>query len=159
MLRDMGEIVVREAEVGDLDALLALYRELMKGDRAGAQPGQAAGSRPVLERMLADPDRHLLVATIDAEVLGTVDLLVAANLTHHHEPWAMIENVVVAARARRGGVGEALMEHAFGLARKAGCYKVQLMSGMDRGPAHSFYEGVGMGPVAQGFKIYLDGSS
>ena len=159
MLRDMGEIVVREAEVTDLDALLELYRELMKGDRASAQPGEATGSRPVLETMLADPDRHLLVASIDAEVLGTVDLLVATNLTHRHEPWAMIENVVVAARSRRRGIGRALMEHSFGLARRAGCYKVQLMSGMDRGPAHIFYEGVGMEPVAQGFKIYLDGSS
>jgi hypothetical protein len=33
------------------------------------------------------------------------------------------------------------------------------MSGMDRGPAHEFYRGVGMEPVAQGFKIYLDGSA
>lgn len=158
MLRIMGEIVVREAEVPDLDALLALYRELMKGDHP-AQPGDAELSLPVLEEMLADPSRHLLLGTIGEEVLGTVDLLIAANLTHHGEPWAMVENVVVAERARRRGVGRALMEHAFVIARTAGCYKVQLMSGMDRGPAHSFYEGVGMGLVAQGFKIYLDGTS
>jgi GNAT superfamily N-acetyltransferase len=157
MLGNMGEIVVREAEVRDLDALLALYRELMKGDRP-AQPGGAELSLPVLETMLSDPGRHLLVGTIGEEVLGTVDLLIAANLTHHCEPWAIVENVVVAEGARRRGVGRALMEHAFALSRAAGCYKVQLMSGMDRGPAHSFYEGVGMGPVAQGFKVYLDGA-
>ena len=155
----MGEIVVREAEVGDLDALLGLYRELMAGDRPSAQPGEETGSRPVLETMLADPARHLLVATINDEVLGTVDLLIAANLTHRHEPWAIVENVVVATRARRSGVGRALMEHAFGLARTAGCYKVQLLSGMHRGPAHNFYCELGMEPMAQGFKIYLDGTS
>ncbi len=150
----MAELVVREAKLDDLDRLVALYLELMD-DQPSAQPGDADGSRPVLETMLDDPARHLLVATIDAEVVGTIDLLIAENLTHHGEPWAMIENVVVTARSRRSGVGRALMEHAFGIARTAGCYKVQLMSGMDRGPAHSFYEGVGMGPVAQGFKIYL----
>jgi GNAT superfamily N-acetyltransferase len=155
----MSEIVVREAQIGDLDALLGLYGELMTSDRPSAQPADVEGSRPSMEAMLADPARHLLVGSIDERVLGTVDLLIAPNLTHRCEPWAMVENVVVAERARRGGVGRALMEHAFELAREAGCYKVQLMSGMNRGPAHSFYEGVGMEPVAQGFKIYLDESS
>lgn len=155
----MSEIVVREAEVADLVQLLGLYAELMLGDRDSAQPGDAAGSQPVIEAMLADPARHLLAAGIGDQVMGTVDLLIVENLTHHCEPWAIIENVVVAERARRRGVGRALMSHAMELARSAGCYKVQLLSGMNRGPAHDFYEELGFEPVAQGFKIYLDGSS
>jgi GNAT superfamily N-acetyltransferase len=150
---------VRAAVAGDLEQLVALYAELMDGDRPGAQPSDAAASLPAMEAITADPARHLLVATIDAEVLGTVDLLIAPNLTHHCEPWGIVENVVVAGRARRKGIGRALMARAIEIARAAGCYKVQLISGMQRGPAHEFYRGIGMEPLAQGFKIYLDGSS
>ncbi len=55
-------------------------------------PADVAGSRASMEAILADPARHLLLATVDGEILGTVDLLIAANLTHHCEPWAIIEN-------------------------------------------------------------------
>lgn len=155
----MGDVLVREAESGDLEGLIALYVEFMDGDRPGAMPADVAGSRASMEAILADPARHLLLATVDGEILGTVDLLIAANLTHHCEPWAIIENVVVAVRARRRGLGRALMSRAFEIAAQAGCYKVQLMSAMERGPAHAFYRDVGMEPRAQGFRIYLDGST
>lgn len=155
----MSQIEVREADAGDLEALVGLYGELMDGDRPAAQPSDASASLPAMRAIAADPARHLLVAAIDGELLGTVDLLIAANLTHHCEPWAIVENVVVARSARRMGIGRALMARAVDIASAAGCYKVQLMSGMNRGPAHDFYREIGMEPVAQGFKIYLDGSA
>jgi len=155
----VSDVLVREAAVGDLEQLVCLYRELMDGDRPGAQPSESAAASPAMEAIMADPARHLLVATVGSKVLGTVDLLIAPNLTHHCEPWAVVENVVVAARARRHGLGRALMSRAIEIARAAGCYKVQLMSGMQRGPAHAFYRSIGMEPRYQGFKIYLDGSS
>lgn len=155
----MSDVLVREADARDLEQLVGLYTELMDGDRPGARPSDAAGSSSAMDAIVADPARHLLVATIDAKVLGTVDLLIAPNLTHHCEPWGIVENVVVAGRARRKGIGRALMSRAIEIARAAGCYKVQLMSGMERGPAHAFYRSIGMETRAQGFKIYLDGSS
>jgi GNAT superfamily N-acetyltransferase len=154
----VSDVRVREADAGDLEQLVGLYAELMDGDRPGAQPSDAVASLPAMAAILADPARHLLVATIAAEVLGTVDLLIAPNLTHHCEPWGIVENVVVAGRARRKGIGRALMLRAIEIAQGAGCYKVQLMSGLERGPAHEFYRDIGMEPRAQGFKIYLDGS-
>jgi GNAT superfamily N-acetyltransferase len=96
------------------------------------------------------------VAEIDGIVCGTVDVLIAPNLTHHARPWALVENVVVAASARRHGVGRALMERALDLARSAGCYKVNLISGNERSGAHDFYRSLGFEPVGQGFKVYLD---
>ncbi|MER6800151.1 GNAT family N-acetyltransferase, partial [Amycolatopsis mediterranei] len=38
----------------------------------------------------------------------------------------LVENVVVAAEYRRSGVGAALVEAAFAIARQARCYKVLL---------------------------------
>ena len=78
------------------------------------------------------------------------------NLTHGCEPWAIVENVIVASAARRTGVGRALLGHLIELARKAGCYKLQLVSGKHRAEAHEFYRSMGLDAVAEGFKIYLD---
>ena len=84
---------MREARDGDLEQLLALYRELMDGDRPEALPGAVASSTAAMRAILADPARHLLVGTVAEDVLGTVDMLIAPNLTHHSEPWAVVENV------------------------------------------------------------------
>jgi GNAT superfamily N-acetyltransferase len=82
--------------------------------------------------------------------------VVVPNLTHRGEPWAIVENVIVASAARRTGVGRALMARLIELARAAGCYKLQLLSGKHRAEAHAFYRSMGLDAVAEGFKIYFD---
>jgi GNAT superfamily N-acetyltransferase len=148
-------VEVRSALPGDLDALLALYADLA-GSKVTAAPADRAGAEPLLAEILEDPARHLLVAVRDGRLLGTADLLVVVNLTHHGQPWAVLENVIVAEGARRTGVGQALMERLIEVARAAGCYKLQLLSGKHRAEAHAFYRRLGLEAVAEGFKIYFD---
>ena len=95
------------------------------------------------------------MAELDGRLIGTVDVLIAPNLTHHARPWALVENVVVAAGARRCGAGTALMLRAIELAREAGCYKVNLISGNQRSGAHAFYRSLGFEATGHGFKTYL----
>jgi GNAT superfamily N-acetyltransferase len=151
----MGSVVIRRASRSDLDALLSLYEELA-GSNITATPGDRASSEPLLEELLADPRRQLVVATVDGQLVGTADLLVVANLTHRGQPWAIVENVIVASSARRTGVGRALMGHLIELAREAGCCKLQLLSGRHRTEAHELYRSMGLDAVAEGFKIYFD---
>jgi hypothetical protein len=47
------------------------------------------------------------------------------------------------------------VEHAVSRARESGCYKVQLMSDVRRGEAHSFYRSLGFEPSAHGFRLYF----
>jgi GNAT superfamily N-acetyltransferase len=150
----MGAVTVRGATPADLGALLVLYEEL--ADKAAAAPGTREHSEPVLAEILADPARHLVVALLDQQPVGSADLLVAPNLTHDGMPWAIVENVIVAEAARRKGVARELMAHLIDLARAAGCYKVQLLSGMQREEAHRLYGSLGFAAVAQGFKLYLE---
>ena len=150
----MATIRVREAVSADLDALLALYDQL-SGPLDEPAPDPLPDAGEVLERITADPARSLLVAELDGCVVGTVDVLIAPNLTHRAQPWALVENVVVAERARRRGAGRALMLRAIELARDAGCYKVNLISGEQRTGAHAFYRSLGFRSVGQGFKVYL----
>lgn len=146
---------MRRARSTDLDALLSLYAELVDG-KATAAPGSHDESWPVIERVLADPARHLIVAELADQVIGTADLLLVPNLTHHGMPWGIIENVVVTANSRREGAGKALFEELIRIARSAGCCKVQLLSGKRRTDAHEFYRSVGLDSVAEGFKLYFD---
>jgi GNAT superfamily N-acetyltransferase len=150
----MGAVTVRCAAPADIDALLALYEEL--ADKATAAPGARERSEAVLAEILADPARHLMVALLAEEPVGSADLIVAANLTHGGAPWAIVENVIVAESARRRGIARELMEHVIGLAGAAGCYKVQLLSGMQREEAHRLYSSLGFAAIAQGFKLYLE---
>ena len=152
----MIDATVREAHQSDLDDLLVLYLELAE-DRSGAAPADAPRSGAVLNAILQDRSRHLVVATVDGKVVGTVDVLIVPNLTHGGKPWAVVENVIVTQEMRRRGVAAQLMRHAIETARSAGCYKVQLHSGKQRAAeAHEFYRRLGFEAVAEGFKLFLD---
>lgn len=146
---------MRPALHSDLSELLSLYRALA-GEKVSALPGAQETALPVLERILSDPARHLLVAEIDGELAGTADMVVVANLTHHCMPWAIVENVIVAERHRRVGAARGLFDRLIEIARAAGCCKLQLSSGKHREDAHAFYRSLGMGAVAEGFKLYFD---
>jgi GNAT superfamily N-acetyltransferase len=133
---------------------MRLYDELT-GPLEEPLPDPLPDPRAVIEQILADPARALLVAELDGELVGTVDVLLAPNLTHHAQPWALVENVVVADAARRRGAGRAMMTRAIELAREAGCYKVNLISGTERTGAHDFYRSLGFEATGVGFKTYL----
>lgn len=150
----MADVLVREAKPADLGALETLYEQLT-GPLAETRPDPAPDPREALGRIIADPARSLLVAELDGVLVGTVDVLIAPNLTHYAQPWALVENVVVAEHARRCGAGRALMTRAIELAREAGCYKVNLISGNERTGAHAFYRSLGFEANGQGFKAYL----
>jgi ribosomal protein S18 acetylase RimI-like enzyme len=150
-------ITVRAASEADLSDLLTLYAEAAEGNPVKA-PADAETARPRFRAILADPARHVCVAVTGAGVAGTAEMIVVANVAHHGKPWAVIENVIVTALARRQGVGTALIRHLVEIAETAGCYKIQLLSAKHRGPAHQLYEKCGFRPLAEGFRLYLDGT-
>jgi GNAT superfamily N-acetyltransferase len=85
-------------------------------------------------------------------LIGTLALIVVANLSHRGKPWAIIENVVVDEEQRGKGVGAQLVRHAVELAREAGCYKVALASNKQRAEAHRFYQRLGFTATHEGFR-------
>jgi GNAT superfamily N-acetyltransferase len=151
----MPEIMVRPAQPGDLPELLDLYGELADG-RQAALPATGPAAARQFEQILSDPSRTILVAVTGGRVAGTADLTIVANLTHGGCPWAIVENVVVSAAARGRGTGTALMERASEVARRAGCYKIQLLSRKQRVRAHKFYQAIGFEAAAEGFRRYFE---
>ncbi len=145
-------LTIRRASEADVPALLALFGELHPGDPA--PPARAAAE--AWRAIEGQSGRVVLLAESDGVAAGTIDCATLPNLTRGARSFMLVENVVVAATHRRSGVGAALMEAAFAVARQANCYKVQLLSRSGRGAAHAFYESLGFRPVAQGYRRYLD---
>lgn len=149
-------MMIRAAIRSDLGAILRLLREL--GDTTHTQSAHVRMSSAAVRawtRMENDADRTVLVAEQRGQIIGTLDLLVVANLTHDAQPWAIVDNLVVDPETRGAGVGRALMEDALDRATRAGCYKVELLSHESRGGAHAFYRSLGFDNSAEGFRRYL----
>jgi len=145
-------ITTRPASEVDVPALLALYAELHPDD-------PALSTRTALDAwraIEAQTGRVVFLAESDGVVVGTIDCVTLPNLTRGARPFMLVENVVVTAGHRRSGVGAALLEAAFALARHTHCYKIQLLSRVSREAAHAFYESLGFRAVAQGYRLYLE---
>jgi ribosomal protein S18 acetylase RimI-like enzyme len=147
-------VLVRPATPDDLSEILRLYRQLTDEDTPVLLPDSDKASS-VLDAMAAQSGRQLLVAENGRQILGTADLLIVPNLTHGGAPWAVIENVVVDEKARRRGVGRALVADLVRRCTEAHCYKMQLLSNKRRTEAHDFYRSVGFEAMAEGFRRYL----
>lgn len=143
--------MVRPANEQDMPRILELYHELT-GERHYLSPGD---TQTVLAEIVSMPGHELLVAEENGVVVGTVVLLVVPNLSHGARPWAIVENMVVDGKYLRKGIGRLLMEDAIARARKAGCYKVQLLSNKKRHQAHQFYRSLGFETSVYGFRLYL----
>ncbi|MDS1270095.1 GNAT family N-acetyltransferase [Lipingzhangella sp. LS1_29] len=149
-------MIIRSAIRSDLGAILRLLREL--GDETPTHPSAVRMSSAAVRawtRIETDEDRTVLVAERRGQIIGTLDLLLVANLTHDAKPWALVDNVVVEAGSRRGGVGRALVDDAVDRAARAGCYKVEVLSHERRHGAHAFYTTLGFDNTTEGFRRYL----
>ena len=149
--------MVRVATEEDIPRILELYRELAITTSQTEQRGSRSldDYRRVFAEVSALPGHELLVAEDEGKVVGTMVLLIVPNLSHNALPWALVENMVVDEKYRRRGIGRLLMEYAIAQAKKAGCYKVQLLSNKKRLEAHRFYRSMGFEASAHGFRLYF----
>jgi GNAT superfamily N-acetyltransferase len=130
---------IRLATLRDLDGLATLYRELRPHDPV-MSPAQ---TRRALKRVLATENSLLVVAEVGGERAATCQLGIVPTLTVGGRPFGIIEHVVTLPEFRRLGLGRAVLDFALKLAWKQGCYRVMLLSGIQRKGAHKLYRAVG----------------
>ncbi|KUP98298.1 GNAT family N-acetyltransferase [Thermobifida cellulosilytica] len=149
-------MIIRAAVRSDLGAILRLLRDL--GEAAPTQSGTVRMSSATVRawtRIENDPERTVLVAERRGQIIGTLDLIVIANLTHDAQPWAVVDNMVVDAAYRRTGIGRALLEEAVNRAVQAGCYKIEMLAHESQSIAREFCLAMGFSASAEGFRRYL----
>lgn len=144
----------RPATVDDLPAIVAMLADDVLG-AARESPDDLAPYRAAFATVDSDPHQHLVVATRDDAVVGTLQLTLIPGLSRRGMLRAQIEGVRVHADERGTGLGTELFRWAISDARRRGAHLVQLTSDVQRPEAHRFYEKLGFSPTHVGFKLEL----
>lgn len=147
-------LTFREAETTDLPSLATLLSDDQIGaSRDGAQ--YLPAYKVALSEIKAQTGNSIIVAVLDSEVVGMLQLTLIPGLSRGGMLRAQIESVRVSSNHRGQKIGQALFEHAIGLAREAGCGLVQLTTDKQRHDALRFYEALGFSATHEGMKFIL----
>lgn len=142
---------IRELGLEDLDVLLEAYRDLLADDAPLPTRGEL---ERLWKKICADPRLVYVGAFSGRSMLATCTAAIVPNLTRGARPYALIENVWTHPSARRQGLGSATLRQLLERCWNADCYKIMLLSGVQREGAHEFYERNGFDKHAkQGFII------
>jgi GNAT superfamily N-acetyltransferase len=124
---------IRGARPADAPALADLSTQL-------GYPSTEAQVRERL-RLLADPERALLVADAPGGLGGFVDVHV--QRTVEADPYGEVGGLVVAAPHRGAGLGAALLAAAADWSRARGLERLWIRANLARVGPHEFYEAIG----------------
>lgn len=128
----MHDVRIREATLGDNDAIAVLNAEL--GYAASAEE-----MRPRVEWMLVRGDENAIyVAEADGAVLGWIHVAVMQSL--ETGMYAQIRGLIVSSAMRGSGIGARLVARAEEWARSRGLKRMRVSSNVVRTRTHAFYE-------------------
>ncbi len=103
-----------------------------------------------------DPNNELVVATIDHQIVGVLQMTFIPYLTYQGGWRALIEGVRVASEFRSQGMGREMFQWAIRRARQRGCHMLQLTTDKTRPDALRFYESLGFTASHEGMKLHFD---
>ena len=121
---------IRPCTAHDRAGVIALWQTVFPDDPPHSAPAK------VFDAKLAIHDGMLFVATKAVSVIGT-----AMAGYDGHRGW--LYTVAVSPEHRRRGIGTALVRHAVGALRAAGCIKVNLQIRATNTAVRGFYESLG----------------
>lgn len=128
---------IRCAGEDDIPALCGLLGQLF-AQEAEFTPDPAAQQRG-LHAIVSDAQKgQILVACQDECIVAMVSLLYSVS-TALGARVALLEDMVVDATHRGGGIGSALLRHAIDFAREQGCRRITLLTDQDNRAAQRFY--------------------
>ncbi len=133
-------LLVRKLVRSDLQELLALYAYLHATDEPLPCRKQVEA---VWDQIMNDSNQLYFGGFVDNRLVSACNASVIPNLTRGAQPYAVVENVVTHASHRRQGIGSQVMRRLLDERAHRRCYKIMLMSSVDREGAHHFYELLG----------------
>ncbi len=127
---------ITTAMLPDVPSLSTLLSELFSQEAEFAPNDDA--QRRGLVRIISDPDVGIILVAKDGDrAVGMVNILFTIS-TALGERVAILEDMIVSARARGAGIGSRLLEQAIAAARDAGCKRVTLLTDRTNNSAQRF---------------------
>jgi len=151
---DAGCVTVREAHEGDLDAIVALWLELVEYHHdldprlwEAADDGTRTYRDFALESM-GNPRAAVLIAEVDGHTVGLAHALPGrAPASMRERDVGVIADVCVASAHRGRGVGHRLADAAVSHFAKQGMTEVMLSAAVGNEGAVRFWRGLGFDPI------------
>lgn len=131
---------IRELTKDDISSLLELYVQL---DEANRELSLEKSAEVWTDEIEGNKNIHYFGAIDDGKVVSSCYCVIIPNLTNFNRPICFVENVVTDKKYRKQGLASKVIKMAVETAKKSGCYKVILQSGIARKEAHQFYENLG----------------
>jgi ribosomal protein S18 acetylase RimI-like enzyme len=135
----MSSITIRQAVLADLDAVAILfdaYRQFY------GQPSDEAAAKTFLQARFEHGQSVVLLAESQGQAVGFTQLYPSFSSVSMARVF-VLNDLFVAATARRLGVGEALLNAAANHARQLGAVRLSLTTNVQNLPAQSLYESMG----------------
>ncbi len=101
------------------------------------------------------PNNELIVAIVETEIAGVLQITFIPNLTYQGGWRTQIEVVRVKKKYRNQGIGKQMLEWAIGRAKEKGCHMFQLTTNKKRPSAIKFYESLGFRATHEGMKLHF----
>jgi GNAT superfamily N-acetyltransferase len=142
----VGEVKIREATEGDVEALANLMTEL-------GYPSKVEEMSRRFEGISADPSYGTLVAERDGRVVGKAGVHLQRTYEANGEV-ARIMSFVVSSEERGQGVGRGMISAVEDWARSRGAEEIMLTAHKRRAGAHEFYRRMGYDHT--GYRFYKE---
>lgn len=131
--------MIREIDQNDFEGLMTLYMQLHNND----MPEETEDLRQLWKVILEDKNHHIIVAEEDGQIVSSCVCVIIPNLTHHQQPYALIENVITDEKHRGRGLATKCLDYAKDIALKENCYKMMLLTGSKKESTLNFYRRAG----------------
>lgn len=155
------KFLIRRMKRDDFDAILPLQKEIQQLHRTGRpdlfREGAVSYTEESFRAALSDENgRHAVCAMVDGdgdegEIVGFLFAWIRRRREHRNmndEDFLLIDDICVAEKMRRQGVGRSLFDYADAAAREAGCGRTVLDVYRFNETALSFYRKMGFAEEA-----------
>jgi N-acetylglutamate synthase-like GNAT family acetyltransferase len=143
-----GNHLIRKARPSDAKSIENLYRQLAGNPEIAVWPEQ-------IEKISSEPQTALFIIEADGEIQGTALASICSDVMFTTQPFAVIENVIIATQVQGRGLGSALLAHIEQYCLEKDCSKIMLLSSIHRESAHHFFQRAGYdGGAKRGFVKY-----
>jgi GNAT superfamily N-acetyltransferase len=152
----MSKAIFRSATRADLSSIVRLLAD----DEMGSMRERYEDPLPeayvsAFEQIDKDSNHELIVAELNGEIIGTLQLMFLPSISVQGGLRAQVESVRVDKKYRGRGIGSELMKWTIERVKEHGAHVVQLTTHRSRDDAHRFYERLGFSGSHLGMKLSL----